>query len=28
LPLEFNYKLTMWAGNTHYDVVKEVAKFD
>lgn len=28
LPKEANYRLTMWSGNTHYDVVKEVAKFN
>lgn len=28
VPHEANYRLTLWSGQTHYDVVKEVAKFD
>lgn len=28
IPPEYNYRLTMWSGQTHYDVVKEVAKFE
>ena len=27
IPKEANYRLTMWAANTHYEVVKEVSKF-
>lgn len=28
VPAEANYRVTMWSGQTHYDVVKEVAKFE
>ena len=27
IPKEYRYRLTMWTAKTHYDVVKEVAKF-
>ena len=27
IPKESRYRLTMWTAKTHYDVVKEVAKF-
>jgi hypothetical protein len=28
IPKEAKYQITMWSANTHYDVVKEVAKFE
>jgi len=26
VPPDCNYQLCMWSGNTHYDIVKEVAR--